>query len=70
MNNIGIMQGRLSKPIGNKIQAFPWGIWEEEFKKAADIGFDEIEFIFESQNYKNRGILYYDYKYYTGKKWK
>lgn len=57
MNSIGIMQGRLSKPIGNKIQAFPWGSWEEEFKKAADIGFDEIEFIFEAQNYENNPLF-------------
>jgi hexulose-6-phosphate isomerase len=50
------MQGRLSKAIGNKIQAFPWGSWEEEFKKAADIGFDEIEFIFEAQDYKSNPL--------------
>ena len=57
MNNIGVMQGRLSKSIGNKIQAFPRGAWEEEFKKAADIGFDEIEFIFEAQNYENNPLF-------------
>ena len=57
MNNIGIMQGRLSKPVGNKIQAFPWDSWEEEFKKAVDIGFDEIEFIFESNNYESNPLF-------------
>ena len=57
MNNIGIMQGRLSKPVSNKIQAFPWGIWEEEFNKAVDIGFDEIEFIFESNNYESNPLF-------------
>jgi len=38
--------------IDGKIQAFPWDTWEEEFERAADIGFDEIEFIFESHNYQ------------------
>jgi len=56
-NSIGIMQGRLSKPIGNRIQAFPWDAWEEEFKKAADIGFDAIEFIFESDNHENNPLF-------------
>ncbi len=48
---IGIIQGRLSQPINNKIQAFPWSSWEEEFSIAAEIGFDDIEFIFETENY-------------------
>ena len=50
MNRIGIMQGRLSPPVGGRIQAFPWNAWEKEFKEAAAIGFDEIEFIFEAQD--------------------
>jgi len=50
MNKIGIMQGRLSPPVGGRIQAFPWDAWEKEFKGAAAIGFDEIEFIFEAQD--------------------
>lgn len=48
---IGIIQGRLSTPINNKIQAFPWNSWEEEFRIATKIGFDDIEFIFETENY-------------------
>ena len=47
------MQGRLSPPINGKIQAFPEDTWEEEFKLAADVGFDGIEFIFESKDYAN-----------------
>lgn len=57
MYKIGIMQGRLSPPINGKIQAFPGNIWEEEFKLAADIGFDEIEFIFESKNYEKNPLF-------------
>lgn len=48
-NKIGIMQGRLSKPIDNKIQAFPKKTWKEEFDKAEKIGFNLIEWVFDSQ---------------------
>ena len=34
---IGFMQGRLSKPVKNLIQAFPWEDWEKEFKIANEI---------------------------------
>lgn len=54
---IGIMQGRLSPMIDGKIQAFPWDTWEEEFEIAADIGFDEIEFIFESHNFQMNPLV-------------
>ena len=40
---IGIMQGRLSKPINGKIQSFPKNSWENEFYLAKDIGFELIE---------------------------
>ena len=30
----GVMQGRLSKKIGNKIQAFPEKYWRTEFSKS------------------------------------
>jgi len=48
-NKIGIMLGRLSQPINNSIQAFPLTTWETEFKKAKKIGFEKIEWIFDSQ---------------------
>lgn len=41
------MQGRLSEPIEKKIQAYPAETWREEFKTAAEIGFDSIEWIVE-----------------------
>ena len=47
-NKIGIMQGRLSNPIDNQIQAFPIKEWKEEFSKAEKIGFDLIEWVFDS----------------------
>ncbi len=51
------MQGRLSPPVNGKIQAFPWGSWEEEFEIAAGIGFDEIEFIFEGKDYEKNPLF-------------
>lgn len=51
------MQGRLSKPVNGRIQAFPWQTWRDEFKLARSCGFDSIEFIFESKNYENNPLF-------------
>lgn len=42
------MQGRISEPIENRIQAFPSKTWKDEFYKAEKIGFDLIEWVFDS----------------------
>lgn len=42
-NKIGFIQGRLSPMIDNKIQAFPWGNWQEEFFLAGENNFQLIE---------------------------
>lgn len=42
------MQGRLSKPIEKQIQAFPTNNWENEFQIAEKIGFEVIEYVFDS----------------------
>jgi L-ribulose-5-phosphate 3-epimerase len=42
------MQGRLSPPVGGKIQAFPREHWEKEFSAAASVGLSSIEWILES----------------------
>ena len=47
-NRLGIMLGRLSPPIKNNIQAFPYNSWENEFSQAKKIGFDLIEWIFDT----------------------
>lgn len=47
-NRLGIMQGRLSPPVGGKIQAFPLDHWPEEFTHAAAIGLCSIEWILET----------------------
>jgi len=48
MHEIGIMQGRLSPMLNNKIQAFPIHSWQEEFQIAQSIGFDSIEWVIDA----------------------
>ena len=54
-NKIGIMCGRLSPPINNNIQQFSFNSWKNEFKKANELGFDSIEWIYDLNN--NNPIL-------------
>ncbi len=55
---IGIMQGRLSKSLGARIQFFPKETWEKEFILARQLGFDLIEFIFDGEDYQNHPLLH------------
>ena len=56
MNEIGIMQGRLSPPAERRLQAFPWNSWEEEFAHARACGFDAIEWLFEAEDYEQNPL--------------
>lgn len=47
MNPIGIMQGRLSPPVGGRIQSFPVDSWREEFPRAREAGLACIEWVYE-----------------------
>jgi len=47
VNKIGIMCGRLSKPVQKQIQAFPIYSWKKEFEKASKCGFELIEWVFD-----------------------
>lgn len=53
----GVMQGRLSTIIENKIQAFPEKYWKEEFSKANKLGLKLIEWTLDYKNLKNNPIL-------------
>jgi len=53
---IGIMQGRLSPPVPERLQAFPWSSWEQEFSNASACGFDAIEWVFEADGYQQNPI--------------
>ena len=55
-NKIGIMQGRLTKPMGRGIQFFPFDNWENEFYIARSLGLDEIECIFDYENYSENPL--------------
>jgi L-ribulose-5-phosphate 3-epimerase len=47
MNPIGIMQGRLSPPVGGRIQSFPVDSWRQEFPRAQKAGLNCIEWVYE-----------------------
>jgi len=56
MNQIGIMQGRLSPPINGRMQAFPWSSWQAEFETARDLGYDLIEWLFDPADYERNPL--------------
>ena len=45
-----MQKGRLSKQIGNKIQAFPEKYWKSEFSKAKKLGLKSIEWTLDYKN--------------------
>ena len=45
--SIGVMQGRLSPPEGDRFQSFPKSSWREEFARAAGAGVSYIEWIYD-----------------------
>jgi L-ribulose-5-phosphate 3-epimerase len=48
VTGVGIMQGRLTPPAGERIQEFPVATWEQEFPAAASAGFAAIEWIYDT----------------------
>ena len=56
-NKVGVMQGRLLPKIQGRYQAFPIGIWQEEFKIAKDCGLDLIEFILDFNDADENPLL-------------
>ena len=57
INNIGIMQGRLTPPIGGRIQCFPKDTWQDEFPLAERHCFDCIEWIYEIYGEKENPLF-------------
>jgi len=51
------MQGRLSPPLGDRIQAFPEGSWREEFALCRELGLGCIEWIFEHRDAEKNPLL-------------
>lgn len=53
---IGILQGRLTPARGRGIQFFPFGEWQKEFEIAAQLGLDNIDFIFDLENFEKNPL--------------
>lgn len=56
MGKLGIMQGRLSPPVDNKIQAFPVKHWRDEFPKCRELKLDCMEWIFEYPHHEENPL--------------
>ena len=56
-NKIGVMQGRLVPKYQGRYQAFPVGMWQEEFKLARRCGLDLIEFILDFNDAEENPLL-------------
>ena len=56
-NKIGVMQGRLVTKYQGRYQAFPIGMWQDEFKVAKECGLDLIEFILDFNDADKNPLL-------------
>jgi len=56
-NKIGVMQGRLVPKYQGRYQAFPIGMWQDEFKVAKECGLDLIEFILDFNDADKNPLL-------------
>jgi len=56
-NKIGVMQGRLVPKHLGRYQAFPIGIWQDEFKVAKECGLDLIEFILDFNDAEENPLI-------------
>jgi len=57
MRKIGIMQGRLLPRYKNRYQSHPVNYWQAEFYIAKELGFSQIEFIFDYDNYQDNPLM-------------
>lgn len=57
MLKLGVMQGRLTNKDGFFPQRFPWDNWQEEFSLAGNIGFDCLEWMFNSDRWEDNPIV-------------
>jgi len=59
-SRIGFMQGRISPLRNGRIQAFPWGNWENEFKQAEVLGFNAMEWTIDSERFLENPLVTVD----------
>jgi len=56
-NQLGVMQGRLVPKYQGRYQAFPIGMWQDEFKVAKACGLDLVEFILDFNDAEENPLL-------------
>jgi len=56
-NKLGVMQGRLVPKYQGRYQAFPIGMWQDEFKVAKECGLNLIEFILDFNDAEENPLL-------------
>ena len=57
LSRVGLMQGRLSSPVGRQIQSFPKKSWESEFEKAKKLSIKFIEWTLDHKNLSSNPLL-------------
>jgi hexulose-6-phosphate isomerase len=57
MIEVGFMQGRLSPIVDGRIQSFPWGCWQDEFRLASSYGFHLMEWTLDHENLYENPLL-------------
>lgn len=57
MFKIGVMQGRLTNKGGFFPQQFPWDNWAKEFFVAKELGFESLEWMFNSERWQENPIV-------------
>jgi hexulose-6-phosphate isomerase len=60
--NLGVMQGRLSEPIGGRIQSFPEYSWQKEFDMAEKIGLNAIEWTIDLESFDRHPLINSNHK--------
>jgi hypothetical protein len=58
--DLGIVQGRLLKPVDGKIQEFPFVNWEKEFHLLKKVGLTHMEWIINHNYYRSNPFFYCD----------
>ncbi|MDF1795424.1 MAG: sugar phosphate isomerase/epimerase [Coxiellaceae bacterium] len=57
MTDIGFIQGRLSPIVDEKIQAFPWQHWRQEFQQASEGGFFTMEWTLDDDDLYSNPLM-------------
>ena len=54
---VGFIQGRLSPLVGQRIQAFPVGTWEQEFSIALENGIENMEWTIDTISFESNPLV-------------